>query len=253
MKTSILTSATRAIIIAAVYGSLAGCTTLSRLTEMGDGPELTPAQNPTQRADYQKVSMPMPAPLNPPQTANSLWRTGSRAFFKDQRAKDIGDILTVSLSINDTATVTTSLGRGRSGSETANASSLMGFEGSLSKFLPAAVNPASLLSTGGTSTMTNSGSTGRTDNITSNVAAVITQVLPNGNLVIAGRQEVRVNSEVKELTVNGIVRPEDISTSNTVTYDKIAEARIYYGGRGTISAVTTPRWGQELVDIVFPF
>jgi flagellar L-ring protein FlgH len=248
-----LSSVARAVIVAAAFGSLAACTTVSRLSEMGDGPELGSIQNPTQRNDYRQVSMPMPPPLAPPQNANSLWRTGARAFFKDQRAKDVGDILTVNLSINDTATFTTALGRARAGSETATAPALLGFENSLTKFLPQSVNPASLLNAGGTSNVTNSGSTGRTESMTSNVAAVITQVLPNGNLVISGRQELRVNYELKELTVNGIVRPEDISTSNTVTYDKIAEARIYYGGRGNISAVTQPRWGQEMIDVLFPF
>ena len=233
--------------------SLEGCNTFTRLSEVGSGPEISGIQNPTQRPGYQPVSMPMPAPLPPPQNANSLWRTGSRAFFKDQRAKDVGDILTVSLSINDSASFGTTLNRTRTDSESANVTNLLGFEAGLTKFLPSAVNPASMLNIGSASSAVTAGTTGRSETMTSNIAAVITQVLPNGNLVISGRQEMRVNYEMRELTIEGIIRPEDISTSNSVTYDKIAEARIYYGGRGVASDVSQPRYGQQILDVLFPF
>lgn len=233
--------------------SLEGCNTFTRLSEVGSGPEVSEIQNPTQRPGYQPVSMPMPTPLPPPQNANSLWRTGSRAFFKDQRAKDVGDILTVSLSINDSASFGTTLNRTRTDSESANVTNLMGFEAGLTKILPSAVNPASMLNIGSASSAVTAGTTGRAETMTSNIAAVITQVLPNGNLVIAGHQEMRVNFEMRELTIQGIIRPEDISTSNSVTYDKIAEARIYYGGRGVASDVAQPRYGQQIIDVLFPF
>jgi len=244
---------TRTVAIAALLSSLTACNTVSRLSEVGSGPEVSPIKNPTQQPGYQQVSMPMPQAQQPPQSANSLWRAGSRAFFKDQRAKDVGDILTVSLSINDNATFTSGLSRSLTGTESAGAAALLGYEATLGKILPSAVNPASLLGTNSTSTNTNTGSTTRTEALTTNIAATITQILPNGNLVIAGRQEMRVNSEMRELTIQGIVRPEDLSTSNTVTYDKIAEARIYYGGRGVVSDANTPRWGQEILDVIFPF
>ncbi len=237
----------------AVAASLGGCNTFSRLSELGSGPQVSAIENPTQRQGYQPVSMPMPQPLPPPQNANSLWRTGSRAFFKDQRAKDVGDILSVLVSVNDTATFTTSLSRSRAEDDSANITSLLGFEASLSKVLPSAVNPASMLNVGSTATSTNAGSTGRTETLTTTLAAVITQVLPNGNLVISGRQEMRVNFEMRELTIQGIIRPEDLSTSNSVSYDKIAEARIYYGGRGVASELAQPRYGHEIIDILFPF
>ena len=237
----------------AIMLSLTGCNTLSRLSDVGSGPEVGNIQNPTQQPGYKPVSMPMPQPTPPPQNANSLWRTGSRAFFKDQRAKDVGDILTVSISVADSAQVTTSLNNTRTDNETANVANLLGFEASLSKILPSAVNPASMIGVGSTSNAVNSGATGRTESLTSNIAVVITQVLPNGNLVISGRQEMRVNYEMRELQIQGIIRPEDISTSNTVNYQQIAEARVYYGGRGVASDITQPRYGQELVDILFPF
>lgn len=243
----------RAATLVVAVGSLSACNALTRLSELGEGPQVSPIQNPTQKQGYQPVSMPMPQPVAPPQNANSLWRPGSRAFFKDQRAKDVGDILTVAVSINDSASFQTNLTRKRDASESAGIDNLLGFENSLNKVLPNAVDPANLVGTTGASSNTNTGATGRTESMTVNMAAVITQVLPNGNLVISGKQEIRVNYEMRELSVQGIIRPEDISSSNSVTYEKIAEARIHYGGRGVASDVTQPRYGQQLLDVVLPF
>jgi flagellar L-ring protein precursor FlgH len=253
MTSRTLRTACKAATLLIAVGALSACNTLTRLSEVGDGPQVSAIQNPTQKAGYQAVSMPMPQPVAPPANANSLWRPGSRAFFKDQRAKDVGDILTVAVSINDSASFETNLTRKRDSSEDAGITGLLGFENSLNKILPDAVNPASLVGTTGTSANSNSGKTGRTESMTVNMAAVITQVLPNGNLVISGKQEIRVNYELRELSVQGIIRPEDISSSNSVTYDKIAEARIHYGGRGVASDVTQPRYGQQLLDVILPF
>ncbi|HLO76355.1 MAG TPA: flagellar basal body L-ring protein FlgH [Magnetospirillum sp.] len=243
----------KAATLMVAVGSLSACNALTRMSEIGDGPQVSAIQNPTQKQGYQAVSMPMPQAVAPPANANSLWRPGSRAFFKDQRAKDVGDILTVAVSINDSASFETNLTRKRDASETAGIDNLLGFEGALNKVLPDAVNPASLVGTTGASTNSNTGKTGRNESMTVNMAAVITQVLPNGNLVISGKQEIRVNYELRELSVQGIIRPEDISSSNSVTYDKIAEARIHYGGRGVASDVTQPRYGQQLLDVILPF
>lgn len=248
-----LKTALKAATLLVAVASLSACNALTRLSEIGDGPQVSNIQNPTQKQGYQPVSMPMPQPVAPPANANSLWRPGSRAFFKDQRAKDVGDILTVAVSINDSASFGADLTRKRDASEKEGITNLMGFEKSLNKILPSAVDPANLVGTTGTSSSTNSGVTTRTESMTVNMAAVITQVLPNGNLVISGKQEIRVNYELRELSVQGIIRPEDISSSNSVTYDKIAEARIHYGGRGVASEVTQPRYGQQLMDVILPF
>lgn len=246
-------SLVRVVAVVAAVGSLSACNALTRLSEVGSGPEMSTIQNPTQKQGYQQVSMPMPQAVAPPQNANSLWRQGSRAFFRDQRAKEVGDILTVSVSISESASFATSLSRSRDSSEDQGISSLLGFETQLTKILPSDASASALVSATGTSTNTNTGSTGRTETLVVSVAAVITQVLPNGNLVISGKQEIRVNYEMRELSVQGIIRPEDISSVNTVTSDKIAEARIFYGGRGVASDVTQPRYGQEIMDIILPF
>ena len=104
----------------------------------------------------------------------------------------------------------------------------------------------------GTSTK-GAGAITRSESIELLVAAVVSDVLPNGNLVISGTQEVRVNFELRVLSVAGVVRPRDIATDNTISYDKIAEARIAYGGRGRITEVQQPGWGQQLYDLISPF
>jgi len=249
----------RTIAMLCAMSELSACNVISRMSEVGSGPQLSTVENPTQKAGYQPVSMPMPQPVAPPQNANSLWRPGARAFFKDQRAKDVGDILTVAVTIADNASLTSKLDNSRTSKELAGSNttgspiSLLGYEKSLTKILPSGLNLASLADLGSTSTAQNNGKTERAETINVTMAAVITQVLPNGNLVISGRQEFRVNYEMRELSVQGIIRPEDISSSNSVTSEKIAEARIYYGGRGMVSDVTQPRYGQEIFDIIFPF
>ena len=131
--------------------------------------------------------------------------------------------------------------------------SFLGYETQLDAVLPEAVSPGSLVDLDSNSSSQGTGSVNRDETINLRIAALVTQVLPNGNLVIAGRQEVRVNYEVRQLQVAGMIRPEDITSTNTVSYDQIAEARVSYGGRGHISDVQQPRYGQQLYDIIFPF
>ena len=233
--------------------ALSGCNALSRLSNVGAEPPLTTIQNPTLQASYRPVSMPMPAPKPVERNANSLWRTGARAFFKDQRAADVGDILTVIVDLEDEATINNATTRARTSNEDASLSTLLGYETSLNRILPEAVSPGNLLDLGAQSDSLGSGQISREEDIELKIAAVISQVLPNGNLVIHGRQEFRVNFEARELQIAGIIRPEDISSTNSIVYEKIAEARISYGGRGQISDLQQPRYGQQVLDILFPF
>ena len=239
------------------YGLVAltvtGCNVLSRLSEVGDGPELTKIVNPVARPDYRPVSLPMPTPQVAEDNPNSLWRAGAKAFFKDHRAKEIGDVLTVKLDFTDKATFDNVTTRERDDSEDTNITQLLGLEAEFSKVLPQAVSAASLLSFDNAHETKGEGKVDRQEVISLTFAAVVTQILPNGSLVIVGRQEIRVNSELRELMVTGVVRPSDIDSDNTISHEKIAEMRVAYGGSGTISQLQQPRWGTQIWDIIFPF
>jgi flagellar L-ring protein precursor FlgH len=233
--------------------SLTGCNTLDRLATVGKEPPLTTIENPIKQAGYQPISLPMPEPQATVRGPNSLWLEGSRSFFKDQRASRIGDILTIAIDIKDEAALTNKTSRTRSNTEESALTNLLGYETSLAQVLPEEVDNTSLTDISSSLSNEGEGSIDREEEIKLNVAAVIIQVLPNGNLVIHGRQEMRVNYEVRELQVAGIIRPEDIDAQNKISFEKIAEARISYGGRGTISDVQQPRYGQQLIDILMPF
>jgi flagellar L-ring protein precursor FlgH len=238
---------------ATLTAALAGCGAMDRIDQIGAAPALAPIANPTTSPGYRPVTMPMPAPEQVVYQPNSLWRAGSRAFFRDQRASKVGDILTVIINIADSAKVDNATKRSRANSESAALPNFLGLESKLKNVLPNAVDPTALVdaTSGGSSAGT--GSVDRKESVELTVAGVVTQVLPNGNLVIEGRQEVRVNFEVRELLIAGIVRPEDISNTNTILHTQIAEARISYGGRGQISDVQQPRYGQQLYDVIMPF
>jgi len=247
-------SATASAALALAAGvALAGCNAGERLTTLGSAPPLSPIENPIDTEQYQPVRLPMPAPQVPEHRANSLWQPGARAFFRDQRAGDIGDILTVMIQIDDEATLDNQSNRSRDNSEGASLPNLLGYEAALSDIFPDEIDPDNLTNFGSTSSNEGTGNITRSEDIELKVAAIVTQILPNGNLAIYGRQEVRVNFEVRELEIAGVIRPEDITSQNTIGYEKIAEARISYGGRGHLSDVQQPRYGQQLYDIIFPF
>ena len=232
---------------------LSGCNAVDRLADVGNAPELTQIQNPTLAPEYRPVSLPLPAAKPVTRERNSLWRAGARAFFKDQRAAAIGDLVTVVIDLEDSAKINNTTNRSRTSEETATLPSFLGYEEALDQILPEAVDPTDLVDADATGSHTGAGGITRDETIKIKVAAVITQILPNGNMVLHGRQEVRVNFEVRELQIAGIIRPEDITSANTIASEKIAEARIAYGGRGQITDVQQPRYGQQVYDILFPF
>jgi flagellar L-ring protein FlgH len=227
-----------------------GCAAIERLRGIGDQPPLATISNPTAAAGYKPVQMPMPAPQPAIYQPNSLWRTGSRAFFKDQRAHQIGDILTVTVNITDKAVMENETQRSRKNSED---SGITDFFGKPKVPIMNTPVPTRIFTGDSSSSSDGKGSVNRNEALMTNVAAVVTQVLPNGNLVVEGKQEVRVNFEIRELIVAGIVRPEDIQSDNTIDSSKIAEARIAYGGRGQITDVQQPRYGQQVLDVLLPF
>ncbi len=231
---------------------LAGCSTMDQLASVGEQPKLTAIADPTAQAGYRPVSMPMPEVQAASYQPNSLFSNEARGFFKDQRAHKIGDILTVLVTIDDSAQINNKTNRSRNSSSEGSVGGVLGsiFGG---KVPLADVEASGKLTTSGDMADGGSGSVNRSESLETQVAAVVVQVLPNGNLVIEGHQEVRVNFEVRDLVVAGIVRPEDIHSDNTIASTKIAEARISYGGRGQITAVQQPRYGQQVVDAIMPF
>lgn len=186
-------------------------------------------------------------------TAASLWRSGPESLFGDRRARKIGDIVTVLVEINDEAEMRNRTGRSRSGSDSVEVPALLGVGSLAQRVLPggAGLNPA--IDASSSATSTGEGTIKREEKITLRVAATIVGLLPNGHLVVSGDQEVRVNYELRELHVSGVIRTEDISRSNVITYDKIADAKISYGGRGQISDMQRARYGQQIIDIISPF
>jgi flagellar L-ring protein precursor FlgH len=241
----------RCALLSTVAALSSSCSSIDRLRGIGEQPPLSAVDNPTTKPGYKPVQMPMPTPQPVTFNANSLWRNGSRAFFKDQRAHQVGDILTVKVNINDTAQFENETQRSRTTTED---SAITNFIGANTIKNPAkAVLPGSLLTTDGNSATDGKGSINRQEELQTNVAAVVTQMLPNGNFVIEGKQEIRVNFEIRELIVAGVVRPEDIDSDNTIDLPKIAEARVAYGGRGQITDFQQPPYGQQVMDVVLPF
>jgi flagellar L-ring protein precursor FlgH len=234
-----------------VLSVASGCSSIDRLSQIGEQPRLAAIENPTAQPGYKPVQMPMPKPETVSYNANSLWRNGSRAFFRDQRAARVGDLLTVTVNITDKANIANETQRSRTAKEDAGISDFAGKQlltGSAAKVLG-----SRMLTADSNSSNDGKGSVNRQEALQTNVAAVVTQVLPNGNLVVEGKQEIRVNFEIRELIVAGIVRPEDIQSDNTIDSSKIAQARIAYGGRGQITDVQQPRYGQQVMDVLLPF
>lgn len=242
-----------ALLLAAVALLLGGCGDFfQRLGDVGGPPRMSPTSDPTKAAGYHPVSLPMPPRLVLHETANSLWRPGGRQFFKDQRAHAVGDVLTILINVNDIANEQNSMTATRNSNQGMNTPSMFGLEASVPRWA-ANANPNALLNVGSSNNDVTMGQIQRNEQVTTSLAGVITQVLPNGNMVVVARQEMRVDGELRQLMVSGIVRPEDIASDNTVQDNRLAEARILYGGRGTLSNMQVPRYGQQLLDVLMPF
>ncbi|MDX2095635.1 MAG: flagellar basal body L-ring protein FlgH [Alphaproteobacteria bacterium] len=246
------------LLLTATALSLSACgNTLRKLDQIGEQPPLTKVENPQTRSDYKPLSWPLPDPEGATtRTSNSLWQPGARGFFRDQRATRVGDILKVNVSIADSAKFDNTSNANRTTADNTSINALGGLEakiGSLIPFKGVSTNPANLLDVSGNTQTNSTGKIDRKETIKTQVAALVTQVLPNGNLVIEGTQEILVNFEVREISVRGVIRPQDITSENSVDSAQIAQARIVYSGRGRISDIEQPRWGSQAVEILSPF
>lgn len=229
--------------------ALSGC---ARLSEVGKAPGFTPIQQ-----GLEHRAMVEPVPFDPTaetiQEGPSLWNAGRQSLLGDRRAGRQGDILTVVIEIDESAEISNSSQRSRSGSENMSVPNLLGFPEQIERVLPRGADFDNAADLNSSSSSAGDGSVRRDEKLTLRVAATVVEVLRNGVLRIRGSQEVRVNFEIRELLVDGYVRPEDVTRQNEITYDKIASARISYGGRGQITDVQQPRYGQQVADILLPF
>ncbi|MGZ3306066.1 MAG: flagellar basal body L-ring protein FlgH [Asticcacaulis sp.] len=229
--------------------ALSGCASVH---EAINGPKMSNMGYPAALVP-QEQSVLTPMPQHTPASANSLWRIGARTFFNDQRARAVGDIVTVMVTIDDSAQTSNSTSGSRTNSYSAATPNVFGLESYLGKALPAGYDPAKALSNNSTASDAGSGTIKRAEKISVTIAAIVTGVLPNGNLIIQGTQEVRTDRELRQLSVSGIARPEDISAENTIKHTQLAEARISYGGTGDQSQMTHAPATQALIERFSPF
>jgi flagellar L-ring protein precursor FlgH len=227
-----------------------GC---GRLGEVGRAPAFSAMEGTTQHHAMYSSPLPVSGNGDRPAVAASLWSASSSSLLGDRRAARRGDIMTVVIAIDDRAEISNSTGRSREGRTRMGVPQLFGLPQRLDGDLPAGASSAEAVDASGRTSFSGEGTVRRKERLVLRLAATIVDELPNGVLRIEGQQEVRVNNEIRELIVTGFVRPSDISRQNEVTYDKIAGARVSYGGRGQISDVQQPRYGQQIADIVLPF
>ncbi len=216
-------------------------------------PDLSPVSESPELVAMQSPGMPVSLDPDRPVDAASLWSGERRSLLGTRRAETRGDIVTVVIEIDDEAEFSNTSERSRSSSGSVGMPNMLGLPQRLEDKLPAGVSLDTAVGYNADSASRGDGSTRRNEELTLRVAATVTEILPNGSFAIEGRQEVRLNFELRELIVTGFVRPEDISRRNEVNYDKIAAARISYGGRGRIQEIQQPRWGQRVVDTISPF
>ncbi|NNC37700.1 MAG: flagellar basal body L-ring protein [Acidimicrobiales bacterium] len=185
--------------------------------------------------------------------STSLWSSSPQSLFGDRRASDTGDILTVVIEIDDEAELQNSIAENRQMAENFGANAFLGLPELASRILPDGATLSPAVDLDKTSSRTGNGNISRQEKITLRLAARVVSVNRNGYMQLAGRQEIMVNNEIRYLQVTGLVRKQDISRLNTITYDKIAEARIYYGGQGTLTESTRPKAGNKILGKILPF
>ncbi|MCC1491221.1 flagellar basal body L-ring protein FlgH [Cognatishimia sp. F0-27] len=228
-------------------------TACGRMDHIGKAPDFTPPTKSPERVAMLATAVPEQHIPGRASEKASLWSSGQQSLLGDRRAMKQGDILTVVIEIDEEAAISNSTARSRSGSEDLSIPNLFGIPQRINQTLEEGASLDEAVGIGSSSQSRGDGSVRRSEELTLRVAATVVGVLPNGVLAIEGIQEVRVNFELRELFVSGYVRPEDVSRQNEITYDKIASAKISYGGRGQITDMQQPRVGQQVLDVILPF
>jgi flagellar L-ring protein precursor FlgH len=245
---------------------LSGCrSTFERLSYLDEPPPLSRIKDPTTIPGYEPVSMPMPEPImTQADSKNSLWQTGSKAFFKDQRAGKVGDILTVNVDVKNEQSFELSPDIDRASKVNSNLTNLLGWQRRLPvetkmDILNNKVNNENktllpnLANLENKSTLKTTGKYNVKDNMKFTIASHVTQILPNGTMVIEGRQELGLSNEVREIHITGIIRREDLDSTNSIALPKIAQLRISYRGRGELTDMANAPIGHQIVNKVLPF
>ncbi|HLD95746.1 MAG TPA: flagellar basal body L-ring protein FlgH [Alphaproteobacteria bacterium] len=232
---------------------LSACNLAERIATVGENPNLSQIHDPTAMSYYKPVNLPMPNASTHQDQVNSLWQTGSKAFFKDQRAAKVGDVVTVNLDLNETQKNTAKADNKRTTSNKTTVNSVLGYEAKMEKLFPKKLKTPGIIDYTGNPTHNGTGTNEYTFALKFDVAAIVTQVLPNGNLVIMGKQELRLQNELREIVIMGVIRREDITSANAIAHNKIAELRVGYGGRGDVSDYINAPWGSQLLNRVTPF
>ncbi|WP_172330253.1 flagellar basal body L-ring protein FlgH [Mangrovicoccus sp. HB161399] len=230
--------------------AIGGC---GRFDHFGKPPSFSDADAGREHLAMSVPGLPQRLEKVKPVDQASLWSGARNSLLGDRRAGEPGDILTVVIEIDEKAEISNTTDRSRSASESFSMGSLFGLPENLQRVMPSGSDAKEPVSVDSSSSHSGDGSVKRNEKLELRIAATVTDSLPNGVLRIQGSQEIRVNFEIRELLVTGYVRPEDISRLNEVPYDKIASARISYGGRGQITDVQQPRYGQQLSDILLPY
>jgi flagellar L-ring protein precursor FlgH len=247
---------TRFLLIAALAMLASAC--VSRGDHFGKAPSMSAPGDPRkevppiaeERIAIARAHAPAPTANAP---SGSLWRSDPTSLFGDRRARTLGDIVTVVVEIDEEAEIRNRTNRARDATEGLSLPNFFGVQTLAADVLPGGATLDPAIDASSNSATNGDGTIRRQEKLTLQVAATVVQVLPNGHLVISGNQEVRVNSELRDLQVAGVIRPEDISRRNTITYEKIADARVIYGGRGTLTDLQDPRYGHQALDAVLPF
>jgi flagellar L-ring protein precursor FlgH len=236
---------------------LSSCSnTIDKLSRVGKAPEFAKIELPAMDVapqDETKKHTQTEVTQRYAQRVNSLWSPGSNNFFRNKHNWRVGDVIMVKVAITDSAKIDNSTQHSRKGAETVGIPNLMGLENTIAQAVSDKGDATSLIKTNNQHQHQGSGNISRKEDVRTEISALVTQIFPNGNLLIQGRQEVRVNNELREVTVAGIIRPKDISDANTIKSEQMAEARISYGGRGSVSDVQEPRIGNQVLDILSPF
>lgn len=254
------------VLIIASACLLGGCGVADRVANVGKAPRFSaPTEVPAPPIERSLASSGsadtrtvVPAATYTPEPTGetpsaSLFRPGAAGLFRDNRAYQRGDILTVRVNVADRASLDNATSRSRTGLENAGIAGLLGLDKLIDRILPGKAESGSGVSGNSKSANSGQGNTARTETINLTLAGLVTDVLPNGNLAIRARQEMRVNYELRELVVTGIIRPQDIARDNSIRHTQIAEARVSYGGRGHLTDAQQARYGQQIYDLLFPF